>query len=67
MYSPFTKLTDNFELNLFQCKNLHVVLIRGKLATKLLGRKQELVGKFGKWTISSYLTHTFILTLLLRR
>ena len=32
-------------------KNLYVILIRGKLATRLLGRKQELVGKFSKWTI----------------
>ena len=28
-----------------------MVIIIGKLATRLLGHKQELVGKFSKWTI----------------
>ena len=32
-------------VNWLEYKNLHVVLIRGKLATRLLGGKQELVIK----------------------
>ena len=35
---------------------LHVILIRVKLATRLLGRKQKLVGKFNKWTIAQQQT-----------
>ena len=37
--------------NLFECKNLHVVLISGKVATRLLGHKQKHVSKFSKWTM----------------
>ena len=35
----------------FECKNLYVVLIRGKLDTRSLDGKQELAGKFSKWTV----------------
>ena len=39
--------------------NLHVVLIREKLATRLLGCKQALVGKFTKWTITVFVLPCF--------
>ena len=49
----FFKLNkDHFTIaNWFECKSLHVVLIRGQLAIRLLDRKQELISKFSKWTI----------------
>ena len=34
-------------------KNFQVVLTRGNLVTRLLARKQELVGKVSKWTLTA--------------
>ena len=34
-------------------ENVHIGVLGGKLATRL-SRKQELVGKFSKWTLYAY-------------
>ena len=59
----FSKLNeDHFTIaSCFECKNLHVVLFSGKLVNRLLGSKQDLVGKFTEWTIFLSLSVVYIL------
>ena len=63
----FFKLNEDINhfkiTNLFECKNLHVVLISGKVAPDYWAIKKKHDSKFSKWTIKCVEPQLFDATL----